>query len=505
MKTMKQMRLLNHTSLRWNFLRAISANNASTNVAEQPVPVKSWKEIPGPSTLPIIGQLLHFLPGQPLHDVIKIQKHLYEMYGPIARLDGVFGRPPFVVLYDPESCARILRGENWLPIRPGMDSLSYYRKTIKKDRFEFTGLVSDHGEVWKKFRSAINPVLLQPKTIKLYVAALEEIAADMIKRMKDIRDENNMLKGEFDQEMNLWALESIGVVALGRRLNCFDPNLAENSNEKKLIKCIHDIFTTSFKLDFQSSLWKYISTRTYRRAMKLYEEQDRLAKYFVDKAREELKEKKASESEKGVLEKLLEIDERIAVIMASDMLFAGVDTTANTVTSILYQLAKNTEKQDKLREELRTENPEEPRKYLKACIKEGMRIQPVVGGNLRQVTKDYDILGYRIPTGMYVMFSHQQMSIMESQFPKPLEYIPERWLEKNNPLYYKNTHPFSFSPWGYGVRMCAGRRVAELEIETFLAKVIQNFKVKWFGPSPRVEAANLNYVKGPFNFIFKDA
>lgn len=93
--------------------------------------------------------------------------------------------------------------------------------------------------------------------------------------MKDIRDESNMLRGEFDQEMNLWALESIGVVSLGRRLNCFDPNLAEDSNENKLIQCVHDIFSISHKLDFQPSLWRYISTRTFRRAMKLYEEQER--------------------------------------------------------------------------------------------------------------------------------------------------------------------------------------------------------------------------------------
>lgn len=57
---------------------------------------------------------------------------------------------------------------------------------------------------------------------------------------------------------------------------------------------------------------------------------------------------------------------------------------------------------------------------------------------------------------MHVMFGHQHMSVMESQFPKPLEYIPERWLDKDNPLYHKNTHPFAFSPWGFGVRMCAG-------------------------------------------------
>lgn len=39
-----------------------------------------------------------------------------------------------------------------------------------------------------------------------------------------------------------------------------------------------------------------------------------------------MEENKKSDSEKAVLEKLLDINEEIAVIMACDMLFAGVDT-----------------------------------------------------------------------------------------------------------------------------------------------------------------------------------
>lgn len=38
---------------------------------------------------------------------------------------------------------QVLRGENWLPIRPGFDSIAYYRKKFKKDRYELTGLVSE--------------------------------------------------------------------------------------------------------------------------------------------------------------------------------------------------------------------------------------------------------------------------------------------------------------------------------------------------------------------------
>lgn len=43
-------------------------------------------------------------------------------------------------------------------------------------------------------------------------------------------------------------------------------------------------------------------------------------------AMEKLKTEKKSDSEKGILEKLLEIDEHVAFLMASDLLFAGVDT-----------------------------------------------------------------------------------------------------------------------------------------------------------------------------------
>lgn len=54
----------------------------------------------------------------------------------------------------------------------------------------------------------------------------------------------------------------------------------------------------------------------------------RLTKYFLKKGIDQLKANagKKSDHEKGVLEKLLEINEEFAYIMASDMLFAGVDT-----------------------------------------------------------------------------------------------------------------------------------------------------------------------------------
>lgn len=69
--------------------------------------------------------------------------------------------------------------------------------------------------------------------------------------------------------------------------------------------------------------------------------------------------------------------------------------TATTVTTVLYHLATHPEKQSKLRKELGSKD--EKQSYLKACIKESLRLNPVVIGNLRLTTKEYNILGYNIP------------------------------------------------------------------------------------------------------------
>ncbi|XP_037297134.1 cytochrome P450 CYP12A2 isoform X4 [Manduca sexta] len=399
-----------------HFVRSITVNSTAVEVEEGTAQLKSWREIPGPSSLPLLGSLQHFIPGGMFHNLngIDFTHKLYQNYGPIVKVDGMIGMNMLIFLFDAESVSQILRSENWMPIRSGFPSLEYYRKYYKKSKDHEqkpTGLVTEHLQPWREFRSAVNPVMLQPKIIKLYTTAIDQVAQDMVAS---------------------------------------------------------------------------------------------LSKHFIQQAMEELKTNKGkSSNEKGVLEKLMDINEQFAYIMASDLLFGGVDTAANTMTATLYLLATHPEKQQKLREELLSKSEKKP--YLKACIKESMRVMPVVSGNTRRTTKEYNILGYHIPKDMEIVFSHQEMSLMEQYYPRPKEYIPERWVaDKDDPLYHGNAHPFAHSPFGFGVRMCIGRRIAELEVETFLARVVENFNVEWFGPPPKVVQTALNYVKGPFNFVFKD-
>ncbi|XP_045533908.1 cytochrome P450 CYP12A2 [Papilio machaon] len=471
--------------------------------------MKSWDEIPGPSQLPIISTLHHFLPLGSLHNLsgYNLMDKLYKTYGPIVKIPGMFGAQTYVMLFDTESIANVLRNENFMPKRPGFVSLEHYRKVYKKEKGEIipeiTGLGSDHGEAWKTLRSVVNPILMQPKTIKLYAATIDEIACEMVERMRVSRDDNGMLKSDLGEEMKLWSMESIAVIALGGRLNCLDPNLPEDSPVKKLIHYAHEAFALVDKLDFRPNLWRLYPTKLYKKTMKVLQELEDLNKYFIQEAIKRLNTETKSDNEKGVLEKLLEIDEHIAHLMASDLLFAGADTTSHSVLLILYLLAKNPEKQTKLREEILSGSDKRP--YLKACIKEAMRIMPVASGNMRETSKEYNILGYHIPKHKSLLFAHEYTSMMECHYPRPKEYIPERWLaDKEDPLYYGNAHPFAYNPFGFGTRSCIGRRIAELEIETLVTRVVQNFDMQWFGEPMKLYHSTLNYVQAPFNFIFKD-
>lgn len=76
----------------------------------------------------------------------------------------------------------------------------------------------------------------------------------------------------------------------------------------------------------------------------------------------------------------------------------------------MYQLSQNEDKQDKLFVELKralgdkntkiTSATLEQLPYLKACIKETLRMYPVVLGNGRSLQSDAVIAGYNVPKGV---------------------------------------------------------------------------------------------------------
>lgn len=134
-----------------------------------------------------------------------------------------------------------------------------------------------------------------------------------------------------------------------------------------------------------------------------------LALHFLELGKQDLEKKKkesGSDRETGVLEKLLEIDENVALTMTLDSIVAGVDTTSSSFFQLLYALALHPEKQELLRNETMNILPEKDSKltaenwqnmpYLRACMKESARYAPIFD-NIRSAGRDIVMQGYQIP------------------------------------------------------------------------------------------------------------
>lgn len=141
-------------------------------------------------------------------------------FGDIVRIPGLLGRADTLITFNPVIFEKVFRTEGTYPRRRGLETFIYYRKKVRPEVFGDTGgLLSEHGEKWLDVRSKVNPVMLQPKIVKMYVEKVDQVAKEFLNKVKTFRNTSTMeMPSNFGHELNCWALESIGVIALDERL-----------------------------------------------------------------------------------------------------------------------------------------------------------------------------------------------------------------------------------------------------------------------------------------------
>ena len=140
--------------------------------------------------------------------------------------------------------------------------------------------------------------------------------------------------------------------------------------------------------------------------------------------------------------------------------------------------------------------------YLRACIKEGLRLYPPVSGTSRKTDVDLTLSGYFIPKGTYVVTWPQLFYRQEIFFPNSNEYLPERWIKSRDQTctHLNKSTKFHFLPFGHGVRSCVGRRFANLEMEILLINLLRRFKIEWYEDDLRINSAFVNIPIGNVKF-----
>ncbi|XP_063537986.1 probable cytochrome P450 49a1 [Cydia strobilella] len=469
--------------------RARSTHAAlDTSVFETVTPssIRPWEEVPGPKPLPLVGNTWRFAPyigNYSVEQVDKVCLTLREQYGKCVKIAGLLGRPDMLFVFDAAEVERVFRSEDGAPHRPSMPSLNYYKHVLRKDFFgaeeNCAGVIAVHGDSWSAFRTKVSRVALSTSAAAQYTVAVSEVADSFINRLREIRKEDNETSEDFLNEVHKWSLESLGLIALDTRLGCF--HASSGSESQRLIDAVNTFFLCVGQLELKAPWWRLWNTRMFKQYVNAL---DTILSVTLSHVERALEESKAS-SNKSLLQDLVAAaGTRVAAVAALDMFLVGIDTTSNAVASTLYQISLRPHVQEKIYSEVsqalqgRDLKPGDINQmpYLKACVKEVLRMYPVVIGNGRQLTKDTVICGYNVPKGTQVIFQHYVMGNSEENFTNAAEYRPERWL-KRSPLDKHNA--FASLPFGFGRRMCLGRRFAELEIHTVICKMVQAFKMEY--------------------------
>ncbi|XP_065302083.1 probable cytochrome P450 12a5, mitochondrial isoform X1 [Dermacentor albipictus] len=419
---------------------------------------------------------------------------MYQRYGPVVG-EHLPGRRVLVHLFSADDIRTLYQEEGRTPYRMGALPFKFYH-TDRKEYFANTGILNAQGEEWRQIRTAVQPCTLKPRTIQLYAEGMSQIADSALELIASDRDKNGDVPDCYTI-MQRWALESVMFVALDKRLGLLENPLPPDSDAAGILNAVFTIFSDLDKLVTRFPYYRYFPTPTIRRFQRVGDYLVPRLFHTIKEAAEEAKSKEDDSQNCTILQHLYNLQKmefKEIFTFLHDFLVGGTDTTSGAATYTLYCLAMNPAAQEKARQEVLAAMKDNSGTfsgdiihhldYVKACIKEALRFHPIIPGVNRKINHDVVMSGYCIPANTVLRTEHFVAGRLEENFTRASEFIPERWLRssdehssnKNDDTW--NLHPFASLPFSIGPRMCIGRRVAEMELCIFLAKVLHRYRVE---------------------------
>ncbi|KAL7273449.1 hypothetical protein RUND412_003704 [Rhizina undulata] len=170
------------------------------------------------------------------------------------------------------------------------------------------------------------------------------------------------------------------------------------------------------------------------------------------------------------------------------LIAAGSDTTATTIAGALFYLTRNPKIMATLATEIRTTFASASKialgpaldscHYLKALIEETLRMSPSAPGAFPRVVLPggLQIGSEFFPAGVELGVSPYTLHRNPLYYSSPHEFNPARWLNEAGEM----AGDFSaFAPFSIGSRGCIGKRLAYIEAELVIARLVWGFDMKY--------------------------
>ncbi|XP_075986347.1 putative cytochrome P450 4d21 [Anticarsia gemmatalis] len=430
-----------------------------------------------PGGLPILGNAHQFL-----GDTIKVWQYLKELSYFSLKSGGVstvYLGPKWriYIITDPDDCLTL--------------SNTCFNKPFVYDilkEWSANGLITSDVSIWKPHRKALNPMFSQQMLNENLVVFNKQA-----RRLVDqISVESGRKKFDTHKYINLNTRETVCQIILGLKVDQCEKIIneyGEAANE------MLEIFIAKTQ-----KLWLHVPFIYERSSYK--KRLDKCVKINVGITDEVIRKRKAElkkvnyqlDTEDGEAVTFLDLMLKLSEVQGTftdleirehlDMLiFAGYDTTAETLTFALKLLGCHENAQQRLYQELQevigdvsvdvSHYDLAKLVYLDAVVKEVIRMYSTVPVAARDIDRDVKLKNYTLKAGSIGVISGFGIHRHPLWGPDVEKFRPERWLDSTMP-----DNPSIFAGFSLGKRNCIGRWYALISIKTTLAHFVRNYRIK---------------------------
>ncbi|XP_046554029.1 cytochrome P450 1A5-like [Haliotis rubra] len=459
---------------------------------------KRYKLPPGPSGLPLLGNILAIQNKSLFRMLIQLEKK----YGPVITLN--LGPIRTVFLNNLEVVQEAFVGKSVdFAGRPQTFSGLAFTEGGKDIAF------TDYGPTWQLHRK------LALRALKHYMKG-ERFQDTITEVMEAVTVEMGTETGSFD----IYSYINLAIFNIISKI-CFNEKFSSDNEEFLNVCKALDIFSQETGNGFAEDVFpplRLYPTAKFRKFMKLNDEMlDFMYKRinahretFIADAQRDFTDAMLIAQKEAEVEEDQELLEQITNThlgqTVSDVFGAGLDTSRQTLYWTVLYLAAYPEVQAKLHAEVdrvlgerRVPMLSERHKlpYTEAVLYESMRKGTVAPLSLpHSTTCDTTVAGYEIPKGTMVFANIFAIHHDPRHWKEPEVFNPERFLDDSGRFAPKSE---SWMPFSVGKRACMAEALAKPELHVVLASFMRCFEIRLpDGVTPDLEPED-----GSFTFMPK--
>ncbi|KAL2084727.1 hypothetical protein ACEWY4_020245 [Coilia grayii] len=448
----------------------------------------------------------------------SMHKHMEETFntlGPIYREH--LGTLSTVNILLPSDIGELFRAEGFHPRRMTLEPWATHRET----RQHCKGVFLKNGSEWRADRLLLNREVMISAAVRRFLPLLDDVSRDFCRMLRTRLEargavvEGDLRRMTLDPSPDLFrfALEASCHVLYGERIGLFSSKPSREAEQ--FICAVEKMLATTPPLLYlpsrllhrlraplwtqHATAWDYIFSHAQARIERGYE---RLQSEWSGGARGAVVGSGGGQCS-GVLGQLLEKGQlSLELIKANitELMAGSVDTTAVPLQFALFELARNPEVQERVREQVRSSwkraagdvhKALQGAPLLKGTMRETLRLYPVGITVQRHPIRDIVLQNFHIPAETLVQVCLYPLGRSSDVFPDPSRFDPSRWgraeagagegTGEGPPGQAgqdgQDGGAFRSLAFGFGARQCVGRRIAENEIQLLLAHILQNFRL----------------------------